>query len=149
MLSYKFCTNFKSTCLHNTDKQLLLIFEATQKLHKIQRKTSVLESLFKCCRIKTCNFTNKRLHNKCFPTNIAQILRTLTGIEIAVGHQTLSNKKCCMSSTHVSKPDNVLYSIIEYHMRKILYVNTCLAHHIAYYKSIIKSLYTFIQQTIK
>ena len=107
------------------------------------------ESLFKCCRIKTCNLTNKRLHNRCFPTNIAQILSTLTGIEIAAGHQTLSNKKCYMSSIHVSKPDNVLYSKIENHMRKILYVKTCLAHHIAYYKSIIKSHYTFIHQNIK
>ena len=43
----------------------------------------------------------------------------------------------------------VLYSIIEYHMRKILYIKTRLTYDIAYYKNIIKSLYTFIQQTIK
>ena len=28
-----------------------------------------------------------------------------TGIEIAVGHQTLSNKKGYMSGTHISNPD--------------------------------------------
>ena len=61
----------------------------------------------------------------------------LTGIEIAVRHQTLSNKKCYMSGTHVSQLDILSY------------IKTCLAYHIAYYKSIIKWLYTFIQQTIK
>ena len=41
----------------------------------------------------------------------------------------------------------VLHSIIEYYMWKI--VKTRLAYHIAYHKSIIKSLCTCIQQTIK
>ena len=43
----------------------------------------------------------------------------------------------------------VLHSITEYRMWNILHVKTHLGYHIVYYKGIIKSLYTFIQQTIK
>ena len=50
----------------------------------------------------------------------------------------------CIKARHF-----VLYSIIDYHMWKILEVKTRLAYHIAYYKGIIKSIYTFIQRTIK
>ena len=67
-----------------------------------------------------------------------------TGIEIAVRHWALSDKKGYKSGTHHSWTFcPVLY--LECHMWKILEVKT----HLAYYKSIVKSLYTFTQGTIK
>ena len=42
-------------------------------------------------------------------------------IKMAVGYQTLSNKKCYMSGIHVSKQDILsLHSITGYHMLKII-----------------------------
>ena len=56
-----------------------------------------------------------------------------------------------ISGTHVSEQGILSCTVIEYHMWKILQVKTRLAYHIAYYnyKNIIKSLYTYIQRTIK
>ena len=56
--------------------------DALQKLCNIERKTPVLEYLFhKVAGLKTCNFIKKRLLHRCFPVNIAKLLRTAFFIE--------------------------------------------------------------------
>ena len=69
-------------------------------------------------------------------------------IGIAVGHWTLSNKKCCIWHSCIKAGHFVLHSIIAHHMWKIFEVKTRLAYRIAYYKSI-KSLYPLMQQAVK
>ena len=71
----------------------------------------------------------------------------MTGIETVVGHQTLSDRKCYLFSTHVSKQDILSCTLLSIICRKSF--KMCLAELVAYYKSIIKSIYTFIQQTTK
>ena len=45
-------------------------------------KTSVLESRFnKVADLKACHFIKKRLQHRCFPVNIAKILKTAFFIE--------------------------------------------------------------------
>ena len=47
------------------------------KIHKIHRKTPVLESLFnKAARPQECNFIKNRLQNRRFPVKFAKFLRT-------------------------------------------------------------------------
>ena len=46
------------------------------KTCNIHRKTPVLESLLsKVASLEACNFIKKRLHYRCFPVNIAKVLR--------------------------------------------------------------------------
>ena len=42
---------------------------------------------------------------QCFSVSDLDMAKQATGIEIAVVHRTLSDKKCQMSGTHVSKHD--------------------------------------------
>ena len=52
------------------------------KFHKIHWKTPVLESLFnKVAGLKAYNLIKKRLRHRCFPVNIAKLLRTAFFIE--------------------------------------------------------------------
>ena len=45
-------------------------------------KNIVLEPLFnKVAGLQACNFIKKRLQHKCFPANVAKILRTAFSIE--------------------------------------------------------------------
>ena len=43
----------------------------------LQQKTPMLESPNKVAGLKTGNFIKKKLHNKCFPVNIAKFLRAV------------------------------------------------------------------------
>ena len=47
------------------------------KFRRIHRKAPALESVFnKVAGLKACNFIQKRLQHKCFPVNIAKVLKT-------------------------------------------------------------------------
>ena len=46
------------------------------KYRNIHRKTSASESLFHKVAGQTCNFIKKRLQQRCFPMNIAKLLRS-------------------------------------------------------------------------
>ena len=71
----------------------------------------------------------------------------LTGIEIVVGHRAWSDKNGYMSGTHISKLD-ILSCALSLSVICGKSFNP-LKTRLAYCKSIIKSLYTFIQRTIK
>ena len=63
------------TTIRNSRSQML--FEiGVLKICNIHRKTSVVESLFsKVATLKACNFFKMRLQHRCFPVNIAKLLR--------------------------------------------------------------------------
>ena len=63
------------TTIRNSRSQML--FEiGVLKICNIHRKTSVVESLFsKVAALKACNFFKMRLQHRCFPVNIAKLLR--------------------------------------------------------------------------
>ena len=71
--------------LHAVPKQSfadILQNRCSEKFHKFQRKTPVLESLFnKVAGLQACNFIKKKLQRGCFPVKFTKLLRTpsLTG----------------------------------------------------------------------
>ena len=87
------------------------------------------------CKIKTLEEIN--INNKLKFDNYVGIVGQKANRKLNVQKQNYYKAK-------------LLYSITEYNnLWKIFLVKTRLAHHIAYYKRIMKSLYAFIQQTIK
>ena len=51
--------------------------KCSKKFRSINRKTPVLESLFKeVAGLQACNFIKNRIQHRCFPVNITKFLRT-------------------------------------------------------------------------
>ena len=70
---------FTNSFFINLQKQSLQMFfkiRVFKKFCKLHRKALVLESLFKkTCKLKACNFVEKRLQHSCFPVRFTKFLK--------------------------------------------------------------------------